>query len=187
VKPAPQTPMFERVLPFISPNVILACAQEPWQLAGSRLLRRQVFCAEQSVFMDDDADVHDAHALTIVALSTVAGMHDRVIGTVRIYEDRAHGERVWFGGRLAVASEYRRQSSVGDRLTVAAVASARALGAARFLATVQSANIGFFERHHFRQLSALMLHGRGHALMQADLGCYSLADALHRRCLTSAA
>jgi putative N-acetyltransferase (TIGR04045 family) len=165
-------PMFEKVLPFISASIVVACARDRWQLNGSRQLRRQVFCAEQAVFAHDDADDHDARALTIVALSTVAGMQDRVIGTVRIFEAEDPDEpmlRVWYGGRLAVAPEYRRHASVGDRLTRAAVASAHALGARRFLATVQEANVGFFERHQFALLSRQVVHGRPHALMEADM------------------
>lgn len=171
-------PMFERVLPFISPNIAVVSARDRWQLAGSRQLRRQVFCTEQAVFAEDDSDEHDARALTIVALSTVAGMLDRVIGTVRIFEapDAQDPTRsAWYGGRLAVAPEYRRNASVGDRLTVAAVASARAYGARRFLATVQQANVGFFARHHFQHLYALSLHGRPHALMEADMSKFSPA------------
>ncbi|MET0286603.1 MAG: MSMEG_0567/Sll0786 family nitrogen starvation N-acetyltransferase [Polyangiales bacterium] len=174
-------PMFERVLPFLSPNVVVAWAQDPWQLLGSRQLRRQVFCAEQGVFEQDDLDEHDARALTIVALSTVAGMHDRVVGTVRIFEtldpDDAT-QRAWYGGRLAVAPEYRRHASAGDRLTIAAVATARALGARRFLATVQEANLGFFLRHHFVPLRTLGVQGRPHALMEADLRRFHGADSV---------
>lgn len=173
--------MFERVVPFISPSVAIVRAHDRWHLSGSFQLRRQVFCAEQGVFEQDDADEHDARALTIVALSSLAGMQDRVVGTVRIFEaeDPADpAQRVWFGGRLAVAPEYRRSSSVGDRLTVAAVASALALGARRFLATVQEPNIGFFERHSFAVLSRLALHGRPHALMEADLRHHRAADSV---------
>jgi putative N-acetyltransferase (TIGR04045 family) len=174
-------PMFERVAPFISPSIVVVSAQERWQLSGSRQLRRQVFCKEQGVFEQDDADEHDTRALTIVALSTVAGMQDRVIGTVRVFEAADPEDatrRVWFGGRLAVAPEYRRQSSLGDRLTIAAVASARVLGARRFLATVQEANIGFFERHHFALLSRLLVQGRPHALMEADMRQFRAADSV---------
>jgi len=167
--------MFERVLPFVSPTIAVVLASERWHCEGSRSLRRQVFVAEQGVFANDDRDQHDQHALTIVALSVVAGMHDRVIGTVRIYEDAG---RVWYGGRLAVAAEYRRYSRVGERLTVAAVSTARHHAAARFLATVQEANVAFFERQQFRLLAPLSLHGRAHALMEAELGSFPLAHAL---------
>jgi putative N-acetyltransferase (TIGR04045 family) len=170
--------MFERVLPFVSPTTAVVFASEPWHGQGSRGLRRSVFVAEQGVFMEDDRDEHDHHALTIVALSVVLGMHDRVIGTVRIYED---GDRTWYGGRLAVAAEYRRFSRVGERLTIAAVSTAKLHGAARFLATVQEPNVAFFQRQHFRLKTAgLTLHGRPHALMEADLGFFSAADACVR-------
>lgn len=168
--------MFERVLPFVSPTLAIVLAEERWHSLGSHSLRRQVFVAEQGVFVEDDRDEHDHHALTIVALSVVLGMHDRVVGTVRIYEDDG---RTWYGGRLAVASEYRRFSRVGERLTVAAVATARLHGATRFLATVQEPNVGFFERQHFcMREPGLLLHGRPHALMEAQLSRFSTADAL---------
>ncbi len=174
-------PMFERVLPFISPSIVVTSAHDRWQLMGSRTLRRQVFCTEQGVFEGDDADEHDVRAMTIVALSTVAGMQDRVIGTVRIFEARdieQPGQLAWYGGRLAVAPEYRRHASVGERLTIAAVATAHALGARRFLATVQEANIGFFERQHFTLRSRLHAYGRPHALMEADMRVCRAADSV---------
>jgi putative N-acetyltransferase (TIGR04045 family) len=150
--------MFERVLPFVSPTTAIVLAAERWHSLGSEGLRRQVFVAEQGVFVEDDRDEHDRHALPIVALSVVLGMHDRVIGTVRIYEDEG---RTWYGGRLAVASEYRRFSRVGERLTIAAVSTAKLHGAARFLATVQQPNVVFFERQHFGVVTpGLSLHGR---------------------------
>jgi putative N-acetyltransferase (TIGR04045 family) len=167
--------MFDRVFPFVSPTIAVALAQERWHGQGSRALRRQVFCSEQGVFSEDDADRHDVGALTIVALSVVAGMHDKVVGTVRIYQDE---DRIWYGGRLAVAPEYRRFSGVGDRLTTAAVSTGRALGAERFLATVQEANQGFFERQNFRVLSRLQLHDRPHVLMEADLNRFSYAASV---------
>ncbi|MDB4976720.1 MAG: hypothetical protein JWN48_5061 [Myxococcaceae bacterium] len=177
--------MFDRVLPFISPTVAVVLAEERWHQLGSQTLRRQVFCAEQGVFRDDDADQYDVRALTIVAVSVVAGMHDRVIGTVRIYPD---AERIWYGGRLAVATEYRRFSGIGERLTTAAVSTARALSASRFLATVQNANVGFFERQNFRFLSSIQLHDRPHALMEADLSSFPYSASLApRAALTSAA
>jgi putative N-acetyltransferase (TIGR04045 family) len=176
--------MFDRVLPFISPTLSVVLASEPWHTLGSRALRRAVFCAEQGVFVEDDADEHDVSALTIVALSMVAGMHDRVVGTVRIYQD---SDRIWYGGRLAVAHEYRRFSGIGERLTRAAVGTARALGSLRFLATVQAANVGFFERQDFRVLSAIQLHDRPHALMEAQLSSFSRTASVLPEALTSAA
>lgn len=178
--------MFERVLPFVSPTIAVALAAERWHTVGSSSLRRQVFVAEQGVFVADDRDEHDHHALTIVALSVVLGMHDRVVGTVRIYEGEG---RTWYGGRLAVAPEYRRFSRVGERLTIAAVSTAKLHGATRFLATVQEPNVGFFERQHFcLRAPGLTLHGRPHALMEAELGRFSTGDAvLPAHAATSAA
>jgi putative N-acetyltransferase (TIGR04045 family) len=52
------------------------------------------------------------------------------------------------------------------------VSSAHARGCTLFLAHVQAQNRPLFERLHWRHLRDLTLHGRPHALMQADLHHY---------------
>jgi putative N-acetyltransferase (TIGR04045 family) len=141
-------------------------AREAWQLRQYFALRKTVFVDEQAMFVGSDRDACDAHALHLVAIATSAGVADEVVGVVRIYE-QAHG--IWYGGRLAVTARYRRCREVGKALTEAAVGSARAFGARRFLATVQAENVAYFERHQFRALEAMTLCGRPHALMEAPL------------------
>ncbi|HXK18002.1 MAG TPA: MSMEG_0567/Sll0786 family nitrogen starvation N-acetyltransferase [Polyangiaceae bacterium] len=157
------------VRPSLGAEVVAQVAREPWQLLGYRELRRAIFAEEQGLFAGSDFDEHDAHALPIVAESQIAGMSDRVVGVVRIYRGEPG---TWFGGRLGVRKEYRRFGAIGTALITTAVSTAHALGCGRFLATVQLANVRYFERHHFRVLREIDVLGRPHQLMQAELAAY---------------
>jgi putative N-acetyltransferase (TIGR04045 family) len=139
-------------------------ATSPAHLAGAHRLRRQVFCVEQQLFVDDRDDI-DARSSTIVALAD----GDAVVGTVRIHEA---GPALWFGSRLAVAPAWRRRAGLGAALIRAAVSTAHARGCRRFLAHVQVGNVGMFEALHWQLLETGTLHGSPHALMQADLAHY---------------
>ena len=157
------------VRPSLGAEVVAQVASEPWQLLGYRELRRAIFAEEQGLFAGSDFDEHDAHALPIVAESQIAGMSDRVVGVVRIYPSEPG---TWFGGRLGVRREFRRFGAIGSALIATAVSTAHAHGCQRFLATVQPANVRYFERHHFRVLRAIDVLGRPHQLMQAELAAY---------------
>lgn len=168
--------MLDRVYPWGKPlraqtaqRISAELAQEPWQVAAYFRLRSEIFAAEQGLFQESDRDSFDAHASPIVAQGEIAGMPDGVVGVVRIYQE---GKGTWFGGRLGVARAYRRVGAVGTALITEAVSTAHAWGCQRFLATVQAANVRYFEHHHFRRLEALELLGRPHYLMQADLERY---------------
>lgn len=157
------------VRPSLSAQVVAQVASEPWQLVGYRALREAIFAEEQGLFEGSDFDEHDGHALPIVAQSQIAGMADDIVGVVRIYRSEPG---TWYGGRLGVRKEYRRFGAIGTALITTAVSTAHALGCQRFLATVQLANVRYFERHHFRPLREVEVRGRPHSLMQADLACY---------------
>lgn len=157
------------VRPSLGAAIVAEVASESWQLAGYRALRRAIFAEEQGLFEGSDFDEHDQHALPIVAQSQIAGMADRVVGVVRIYRSEPG---TWYGGRLGVHRDFRRFGAIGTALITTACSTAHALGCQRFLATVQQANVRYFERHHFRVLRELTLLGRQHQLMQADLSCY---------------
>jgi putative N-acetyltransferase (TIGR04045 family) len=101
-------------------------------------------------------------------------MADQVVGVVRIYRSEPG---TWYGGRLGVKAEFRRFGAIGTALITAAVSTAHALDCQRFLATVQPANVRYFERHHFRVLREVQVQGRPHQLMQADLGAYPARHA----------
>jgi len=165
----PINPWGRPVKPSLGAEIVAQVAREPWQLAGYRELRRAIFAEEQGLFAGSDFDEHDEHALPIVAESQIAGMADRVVGVVRIYRS-APG--VWYGGRLGVRREFRRFGAIGSALITTAVSTAHALGCQRFLATIQPANVRYFERHHFRPLREVTVLGLPHQLMQADLSCY---------------
>lgn len=155
--------------PSLGAQIVAQVAREPWQLQGYRALRRAIFAEEQGLFEGSDVDEHDAHAWPIVAESQIAGMADQVVGVVRIYRSEPG---TWYGGRLGVRREFRRFGAIGTALIATAVSTAHAQGCQRFLATVQLANVRYFERHHFRVLREVSVLGCPHQLMQADLGCY---------------
>lgn len=152
-------------------------AAEPWQQEAYFELRRRIFVEEQQLFAADDRDAIDDGAYPIVAMSTAAGMAEQVIGVVRIYECAAkseeHASRCFYGGRLGVDRRYRRHGAVGEALIRQAVGTARALGCSLFLATVQQANVRYFERRHFAVVGSQWVCGQPHALMQAELSQFT--------------
>jgi putative N-acetyltransferase (TIGR04045 family) len=88
---------------------------------------------------------------------------------VRIHEAEPG---VWWGSRLAVASDYRRVSALGTSLVRLAVSSAHARGCRRFYAHVQSQNAKLFHQLHWHTIEEIALHGRPHHFMWADLKHY---------------
>jgi putative N-acetyltransferase (TIGR04045 family) len=154
---------------YLSSEFRVKQATSVWERASAYRLRRDVFCKEQGIFIDDDRDAIDAEARLLVALAYVAGMPDQVVGTVRIHRDDTGN---WWGSRLAVDSEFRRQGHLGAALIRLAVASANAIGCETFLAHVQRQNVPLFRKLHWKSLQEETLQGRPHHLMQADLSAY---------------
>lgn len=154
-------------------------ADGAWMRREAHALRREVFCIEQGLFGGaggSDLDVIDRDepsTRSLVALSCWGGQPDELLGTVRIHE-AAPG--LWWGARLAVRREWRRHALLGTGLIRLAVSSAHALGCREFLAHVQAQNVPLFERLQWRVLDRMDLHGRPHALMQADLAAYPPCD-----------
>lgn len=161
--------LFEPIEDHIPSELLVKLALDPWELRDALRLRRAVFCHEQGLFAGDDRDAIDNHAITLVAISCIAGVPDQVVGTVRIHEENPG---VWFGSRLAVHASFRRVSRIGASLIRLAVGSARARGCNTFLAHVQSQNASMFARLHWHSLGEEQLHGRPHHFMQADLAHY---------------
>lgn len=159
------------VTPRIPGEYRIRLAEGPWELRQYRQLRRAVFCDEQRIFDHDDRDAHDDDAIPIVALACIAGIGERVVGTVRIHRD-ASAPGVWHGSRLCVAADVRRLAFLGCGLIRLAVTTAHARGCTRFLAQVQEQNVALFETLHWRALDAQTLHGRPHRRMEADLTHY---------------
>lgn len=148
-------------------------AKTPHDLEGYFALRQAIFCEEQGLFDDDDADNLDGVAYPIVALDHEASPGNRVVGVVRIYEK---SPRLWYGGRLGVHPDYRRVGRIGKGLIYKAVTTANTWGCDRFLATVQSQNVRFFQRLHWGSLEEMVLCDRTHHLMEADLAHYPPGD-----------
>ena len=161
--------MFETVAPFRPCEFRVKFAASRWEREGAYGLRRAVFCDEQRLFAGDDRDAVDEYALPIVALSMLGVAADSVVGAVRIHEE-APG--VWFGSRLAVDAEFRRIGAIGATLIRLAVSSAHAMGARTFLAHVQAQNGPLFHQMHWETLDEVLLHGRPHLKMRADLAFY---------------
>jgi len=152
---------------FLPSEYRVKFATEAWERREAAALRRQVFCEEQGIFVGDDRDDIDAIPLVVISSLGVAP-HD-VVGTVRIHEAEPG---VWWGSRLAVASDYRRIGALGSSLIRLAVCSAHARGCRRFYAHVQSRNALLFRRLHWRTIEETELRGRPHHFMQADLAHY---------------
>ncbi|HET9956481.1 MAG TPA: MSMEG_0567/Sll0786 family nitrogen starvation N-acetyltransferase [Polyangiaceae bacterium] len=170
--------------PGLGTEVVAEVATERWQIESYWALRRSIFVAEQRLFETCDRDARDPDALPIVAMSQIAGMPDRVIGVVRIYNSDG---ATWYGGRLGVAAEFRRFGAVGTALIQVAVSTAHALGCGEFLATVQLANVRYFERHHFSVRGSIDVAGQPHRLMEASLDHYPPRAIGSRFCQTRAA
>jgi putative N-acetyltransferase (TIGR04045 family) len=165
--------MFPAALPpFVPPQFGLKLATERWEVAAALRLRRYVFCEEQRLFKDSDADELDATASPIVAVDYVMGMSHRVVGTVRIHQE---SPGLWYGSRLAIAPDYRSIYGLGSGLVYRAVTTAHARGCTTFLANVQKQNASFFRRLGWEALEDITLFGRPHVLMRADLDRYPAA------------
>lgn len=134
-------------------------------------LRRAVFCDEQGLFVGDDRDATDDHAILLVARPALPDGESfgPVVGTVRIHQLE---NRVWQGSRLAVAAEFRRIGMIGGALIQLAVRTANTLGCDRFIAQVQAPNVPLFRRLNWQSVREIDLHGQPHHLMHADLPHY---------------
>jgi putative N-acetyltransferase (TIGR04045 family) len=155
--------------PFFPNAYLIKFVTQDWERRQMQALRQAVFCEEQGIFIGNDLDETDTIATPIVAIACVAGHPDRVVGTVRIHEEKPG---VWWGSRLAVDQDYRKQGNLGAALIRLAVSSAHAQGCNTFLAQVQSRNLLLFRRLHWRALKEISIHERPHHLMQADLNWY---------------
>ncbi|WP_284216115.1 MSMEG_0567/Sll0786 family nitrogen starvation N-acetyltransferase [Agaribacter marinus] len=144
-------------------------ATSNWEISEAHTLRRQIFCAEQGIFEQDDRDDVDAYAQVLVAIANFGGWHERIVGTVRIHDE---GDNVWWGSRLAVDPSFRTQVGLGAQLIKLAVSSAHALGCKMFLAQVQKQNERLFQRLHWHSEYELNVKRHPHVMMKADLSAY---------------
>ena len=164
--------------PFLAGEYRIEAARHGWQIAGCLALRRRVFCFEQKIFENDDCDEIDKNCLLLAASSCMFGHEDEVVGTVRIHQPEPG---LWWGSSLAVAIPFHRVGGLGAALIRLAVGTAKAQGAAIFLAHVQAQNVKLFEAMDWRRLDEKLIHGRPHFLMAADLAAYdALSDVALR-------
>ncbi|MGQ0698948.1 MAG: MSMEG_0567/Sll0786 family nitrogen starvation N-acetyltransferase [Panacagrimonas sp.] len=158
---------------FVPDEFRVKCATEAWEFREAALLRRSVFCAEQKLFELDDRDAIDDSATHLVAMSCWQGMPDHVVGTVRIHElSPGH----WHGSRLAVEAGSRRIAWLGSELIRMAVGTACAAGATHFTAHVQAQNEALFQRLHWTTRATVVLCGRPHLEMEAQLQHYPCCE-----------
>jgi putative N-acetyltransferase (TIGR04045 family) len=161
--------IFEAFRPFRSRDVTFKSATEAWEFRDYWKLRRDIFCGEQAVFETDDRDATDDSADAMVAVASVFGMPDQVIGVVRIWEPTP---TVFWGGRLGTHPDHRHNGTVGSGLIKLAVSTACRRGCTRFLATIQPKNVKLFERLHWRTVGYTVVQDLPHVLMEADLSAY---------------
>ncbi len=150
-------------------------ASSPAEIEAYFLLRQQIFCREQGIFKNSDRDKYDPIAYPIVAMN----QDSKVVGVVRIYEPEPG---LWYGGRLGTHPDYRRGWKIGKGLIDKAVTTANTWGCDRFLATVQLANVRFFQRLHWNSVEEIDICNRPHHLMEADLDFYPPTNQV-RPCL----
>lgn len=144
-------------------------ATNSWEIEQANRIRREVFCEEQGLFDEHDRDEIDLIAHTLIATTSIFGIPEEVVGTVRIHQPEPG---LWWGSRLAVKKAFRRQTVLGGSLIRLAVSSANTLGCHTFLATVQEQNEVLFKRLHWATTGYQDIHGMKHAQMQADLEHY---------------
>jgi len=161
--------IIERPAAFVTPEFLIRLATQSWEIGGAASLRHRTFVTEQKLFADHDRDAIDRTALPLVAVSTMASEADEVVGTVRIHEECPG---IWWGGRLAIAPDYRRVGRLGAELIRLAVGTAHARGCTAFFAHVQMQNVVLFENLNWQSIGQQYLHGHPHMKMQADLAAY---------------
>ncbi len=141
-------------------KVLCRLANGPEELERCFDIRRRVFVHEQKLFEDSDQDEHDNAALHLAAF-----IDDRIIGTVRVYQEP---DGAWWGGRLAVLKSYRGRA--GRKLVKLAVELVKQRSARHFYANIQKENLSFFINIGWRPRGEeFKMQGRQHILIEADL------------------
>jgi putative N-acetyltransferase (TIGR04045 family) len=141
-------------------------ATELPEISAYFALRHRIFVEEQHLFAETDRDALDNIAYPIVAVSPPL---QQVVGVVRIYEQEPG---LWYGGRLGTHPDYRKGWQIGKGLINKAVTTANSWGCQQFLATVQAANVRFFQRLHWHCQQEMIICDQPHYLMEADLNYY---------------
>jgi len=141
-------------------SIVCRPIQNDDELRASFALRKKVFVEEQQLFRRTDRDRHDTQAIHIVALC-----HNNVVGTVRVYHQKAG---IWFGSRLAVLQQFRGRA--GKLLIQQAVQVVKEKGAQQFRAHILLRNVPLFKRLGWVPAGHVFTYrGQPHQRMEADL------------------
>jgi putative N-acetyltransferase (TIGR04045 family) len=119
-------------------------ASEPDDVPGAIALRKQVFCGEQGVPIDEEIDGLDDDAQHLVALAPEEDGRERVIGTVRLL---VSGDRAKIG-RVAVERHWRRRG-IAARMLQMALARASERGCTRARLAAQLDAVALYEQAGF--------------------------------------
>lgn len=148
-------------------NYEVRLAEGEAEIYAALTLRRQVFVEEQHLFDQSDTDEFDQESIYINAWKKGSIL----MGTVRCYPDK-EDPTLWWGGRLAVHSDYRLRG-IGVYLIEAAVKQMQRQNVRRFWAQVQEQNIKLFEKLGWSKVGELItIHEHPHQLMEANLHVY---------------
>lgn len=158
--------------PFEHSECRIKLAANDWELQQAQRLRKAVFVHEQRIFQVSDHDLFDSTAHTLIATTTLLGIPDAVVGTVRIHEQ---SPGIWTGSRLAVDRTFRHANGLGKGLIGMAVGTARAWGCKAFYANVQLQNVPLFQKLGWQALGQVSVEGVEHQFMQADLRQFAMA------------
>ncbi len=118
-------------------------ASDPDDVPGAIAVRKQVFCHEQGVPVEEEIDGLDDDAEHLVALAPRDG-RERVIGTVRLLVD---GDTAKIG-RVAVERDWRRRG-IAARMLRMAILRARERGCRRARLAAQLDAVALYEQAGF--------------------------------------
>jgi putative N-acetyltransferase (TIGR04045 family) len=125
----------------VSSQVDIRWARDEAERAGALGVRREVFCREQGVPLEEEVDGLDGDALHLVALTDCDG---RVVGTLRLLF-AAGGAKV---GRVAVEREWRRRG-IAAAMLQAAVEAAGERGCHEARLAAQTNAVALYEQAGF--------------------------------------
>lgn len=144
-------------------RIVFHTARNKFEKSRAFCIRKKIFVREQQLFDTSDIDENDSDSIHLVAKQ-----EEKIIGTVRIYKEKAETDH-WIGGRLAVEKEFRN-TSAGSGLVKEAMKRVKKKGAKLFTAHIQEKNIPFFLQLGWTPLGTVKSHfGRLHLKMEADL------------------
>lgn len=128
---------------MIAGEINIRWASEPADVPGAIAVRREVFCREQGVPIEEEIDGRDDDAEHLVALAPEGG-GERVIGTVRLLIDGDNAKI----GRVAVERDWRRRG-IAARMLQLALLRAGERGCRRARLAAQLDAVALYEQAGF--------------------------------------